>query len=144
MLTLIRFSTAENATDYSLQNTVRQVLFPPTTRKQKYKAKQAIDTFFVRAGDVLSAVLVFAGSDLARAIDPGLRPVQRRPGPRLAGNRVRDRAPIPPNDRPEADVGRELPAALTAQDPATRIPMGLVALDAGVARCDFTVRVAVT
>jgi AAA family ATP:ADP antiporter len=45
-----------------LQNTVRQVLFLPTTREQKYKAKQAIDTFFVRAGDVLSAVLVFAGT----------------------------------------------------------------------------------
>ena len=47
--------TAENATDYSLQNTVRNVLFLPTTREEKYKAKQAIDTFFVRAGDVLSA-----------------------------------------------------------------------------------------
>mgnify|MGYP000057750016 CR=1 FL=1 len=30
--------TAENATDYSLQNTVRQILFLPTTREQKYKA----------------------------------------------------------------------------------------------------------
>ena len=54
--------TAENATDYSLYNTVRQVLFLPTTRQQKYKAKQAIDTFFVRAGDVLSAALIFAGT----------------------------------------------------------------------------------
>jgi AAA family ATP:ADP antiporter len=45
-----------------LQNTVRQVLFLPTTREQKYKAKQAIDTFFVRAGDVLSAGLVFVGT----------------------------------------------------------------------------------
>ena len=53
--------TAENSTDYSLQNTVRQVLFLPTTREQKYKAKVAIDTFFHRAGDVLSAVLVFVG-----------------------------------------------------------------------------------
>ncbi|MFM1892460.1 MAG: hypothetical protein RLZ44_1537, partial [Pseudomonadota bacterium] len=50
--------------DYSLQNTVRQVLFLPTTREQKYKAKQAIDTFFVRSGDVLSAVLVFVGTTL--------------------------------------------------------------------------------
>ena len=40
----------------------RQVLFLPTTREQKYKAKQAIDTFFVRAGDVLSAAVVFVGS----------------------------------------------------------------------------------
>jgi AAA family ATP:ADP antiporter len=56
--------TVENATDYSLQNTVRNVLFLPTTREQKYKAKQAIDTFFVRAGDGLSAGLVFAGTQV--------------------------------------------------------------------------------
>ena len=63
LLNMVRWvKTAENATDYSLQNTVRQVLFLPTTREQKYKAKQAIDTLFVRAGDVLSAVLVFAGT----------------------------------------------------------------------------------
>ena len=62
ILAVVRWAkTAENATDYSLQNTIRQVLFLPTTREQKYKAKQAIDTFFVRAGDVLSAGLVFAG-----------------------------------------------------------------------------------
>jgi AAA family ATP:ADP antiporter len=54
--------TAENATDYSLQNTVRNVLFLPTTREQKYKAKQAIDTLFVRLGDVLSAALVYVGT----------------------------------------------------------------------------------
>jgi AAA family ATP:ADP antiporter len=62
ILAVVRWAkTAENATDYSLQNTVRQVLFLPTTREEKYKAKQAIDSFFVRAGDVLSAALVFAG-----------------------------------------------------------------------------------
>ncbi len=62
VLSVVRWAkTAENATDYSLQNTVRQALFLPTTREQKYKAKQAIDSFFVRAGDVLSAVLVFVG-----------------------------------------------------------------------------------
>jgi AAA family ATP:ADP antiporter len=65
LLTMVRWvKTAENATDYSLQNTVRQVLFLPTTREQKYKAKQAIDTFFVRSGDVLSAALVFTGTTL--------------------------------------------------------------------------------
>ena len=42
-------------------NTAKQMLWLPTTREEKYKAKQAIDTFFVRAGDVLSAVLVFVG-----------------------------------------------------------------------------------
>ena len=63
ILNIVRWAkTAENSTDYSLQNTVRHVLFLPTTREQKYKAKQAIDTFFVRAGDVLSAVIVFVGT----------------------------------------------------------------------------------
>ncbi len=56
---------AENATDYSLQNTVRQILFLPTTREEKFKAKQAIDTFFVRLGDVAAAGLVIGGSRLA-------------------------------------------------------------------------------
>jgi AAA family ATP:ADP antiporter len=63
ILAIIRWiKTAENATDYSLQNTLRGVLFLPTTREEKYKAKQAIDTIFVRAGDVLSALLVFVGT----------------------------------------------------------------------------------
>src|SRR3954451_14472464 len=53
---------AENATDYSVNNTVRNVLFLPTSRDQKYKAKQAIDSFFVRAGDLLSAALVYVGT----------------------------------------------------------------------------------
>jgi AAA family ATP:ADP antiporter len=63
ILSVVRWAkTAENATDYSLQNTVRNVLFLPTTREEKYKAKQAIDGFFVRAGDMLSAGLVFVGT----------------------------------------------------------------------------------
>jgi AAA family ATP:ADP antiporter len=63
ILSIIRWvKTAENSTDYSLNNTVRHVLFLPTTREQKYKAKQAIDSFFYRAGDVLSAVLVYVGT----------------------------------------------------------------------------------
>lgn len=58
-LALIRAAKiVENATDYSLQNTVRQALFLPTSREAKYKAKAAIDTFFVRAGDLLAALVV--------------------------------------------------------------------------------------
>jgi AAA family ATP:ADP antiporter len=56
---------SENAADYSIMNTGRQMLWLPTKREEKYKAKQAIDTFFVRAGDVLSAVLVFAATAAA-------------------------------------------------------------------------------
>jgi len=62
LLAVVRWAkTAENAVDYSLQNTARQALFLPTTRQEKYQAKQAIDSLFVRAGDLLSAGLVFAG-----------------------------------------------------------------------------------
>ena len=53
--------TAESAVDYSLNNTVRNVLWLPTSRRAKYLAKQATDTFFVRAGDVSSAAFVFLG-----------------------------------------------------------------------------------
>jgi ATP:ADP antiporter, AAA family len=62
VLALVRaVKIAENGTDYSIQNTVRNVLFLPTSRDEKYKAKQAIDSFFWRAGDVMSAALVFVG-----------------------------------------------------------------------------------
>ena len=54
--------TAENSTDYSVMNTGRAMLWLPTSREEKYKAKQAVDTFFVRTGDVLQAVLVYAGT----------------------------------------------------------------------------------
>jgi AAA family ATP:ADP antiporter len=51
----------ENSMDYSLQNTLRQTLFLPVSRVAKYKAKAAVDTFCVRAGDLLAAVLVGVG-----------------------------------------------------------------------------------
>ena len=54
----------ENSADYSIQNTTRHSLFLLTSREAKYKAQAAIDTFFWRLGDVLQAVLVFAGSSL--------------------------------------------------------------------------------
>jgi AAA family ATP:ADP antiporter len=50
---------AENAADYSVMNTGRQMVWLPTRREEKYKAKQTVDTFFVRFGDVVSALLVF-------------------------------------------------------------------------------------
>jgi ATP:ADP antiporter, AAA family len=59
---------ADNSLDYSLGNTTKQALWLPTSRAAKYKAKQAVDSFFVRAGDVLQAALVFAGERLAFAV----------------------------------------------------------------------------
>jgi ATP:ADP antiporter, AAA family len=62
-LTAIRWAKiAENAADYSIMNTARAMLWLPTSREEKYNAKQAVDTFFVRFGDVLSAVLVYLGT----------------------------------------------------------------------------------
>ncbi len=62
-LMIIRWvKTAENSVDYSLMNTVRQMLFLPATREEKYKAKQVIDSFVVRSGDVLSAGTVYLGT----------------------------------------------------------------------------------
>jgi AAA family ATP:ADP antiporter len=58
----------ENSTDYSLQNTVKQALWLPTSREAKYKAKAAVDTFFMRFGDVLAAGVVAAGSALGAGI----------------------------------------------------------------------------
>jgi len=55
----------ENSADYSIQNTARHALFLPTSREAKYKAKQAIDSFFVRLGDMLQALVVFVGTELA-------------------------------------------------------------------------------
>ena len=54
--------TAENATDYSVMNSTKAMLWLVTTREEKYVAKQTVDTFFVRLGDVLSAGLVFIGT----------------------------------------------------------------------------------
>jgi len=56
---------ADNSIDYSLGNTTKQALWLPTSREAKYKAKQAVDSFFMRAGDVLQAGVVFGGERLA-------------------------------------------------------------------------------
>jgi ATP:ADP antiporter, AAA family len=64
LLTIRIGKTFENATDYSLNNTVRQMLWLPTTPAMKYKAKQTVDTLFVRLGDVSSSLLVVVGAEL--------------------------------------------------------------------------------
>jgi len=62
-LGIVRWAkTAENSTDYSVMNTARQLLWLPTSREEKYKAKQAADSFFVRLGDLAAALVVFAGT----------------------------------------------------------------------------------
>jgi AAA family ATP:ADP antiporter len=55
---------SEKSADYSLSNTIRNMLFLPCTREEKYSAKQAIDSFFYRMGDVFTALIVFTGTAL--------------------------------------------------------------------------------
>ena len=57
----------ESSVDYSLSNTTRQALWLVTSDEKKYKAKQVIDTFVVRAGDSISAGLVWLGVTFAVA-----------------------------------------------------------------------------
>ncbi len=55
---------AENTTDYSVMNTAKALIWLPTTRAEKYKAKQAIDTFVVRLGDLVSLGVVVLGTQV--------------------------------------------------------------------------------
>ena len=76
----------ENSTDYSVQNTTRQALFLPTSRAARYKAKQAIDSFFVRFGDMLQGAVVFVGGRLGR---PRVRDRQHGARGRVVAHRLR-------------------------------------------------------
>ena len=52
---------AENATDYSINNTSRHVLWLPISSALKFRGKPAIDTLYVRIGDGFAALTVLVG-----------------------------------------------------------------------------------
>jgi AAA family ATP:ADP antiporter len=52
---------AENATDYSINNMARHVLWLPVPSDVTYKAKPTVDTLFARLGDGLAALTVMFG-----------------------------------------------------------------------------------
>jgi AAA family ATP:ADP antiporter len=52
---------AENATDYSINNTARHVLWLPVSSELKFKGKPAIDTLVFRIGDGMAALTVMLG-----------------------------------------------------------------------------------
>jgi AAA family ATP:ADP antiporter len=58
------YKVLENSLDYSLQNTMRQMLYLPLSRQEKYEARAVIDSFGQRLGDLLQAALVFIGLNL--------------------------------------------------------------------------------
>jgi AAA family ATP:ADP antiporter len=63
LIVIKMMKVAENSTDYSINNTARNVLWLPTTSEMKFKCKPAIDTIFVRAGDVLAALTIWFGTN---------------------------------------------------------------------------------
>jgi AAA family ATP:ADP antiporter len=55
---------AENATDYSINNTARHVLWLPVSSEMRFRGKPAIDTLYVRIGDGFAALTVLVGVQL--------------------------------------------------------------------------------
>jgi len=120
---------AENGTEYSLDNTVRQTLFLPTARAAKYKAKAAIDTLAVRAGDTASALVIWLaihqlglrGRGLA-FVNVGLVLAWLAIAMGLASTRALAKPP-PPAQRGSAGsgAGREISRAILACRPSTRL-----------------------
>lgn len=55
---------AENATDYSINNTARHVLWLPVASDVKLKGKPTIDALFARVGDGMAALTVLVGVNL--------------------------------------------------------------------------------
>ena len=65
VLAVIRvMKIAENASDYSVNNTGRNVLWLPVPGTLLYKTKAAIDTLFARMGDGLAAFTVLIGTEI--------------------------------------------------------------------------------
>jgi len=60
---------AENATDYSINNTARHVLWLPVSSEMKFRGKPAIDTLYVRIGDGMAALTAFVGVRMALATE---------------------------------------------------------------------------
>jgi len=65
LIVIKMMKVAENSTDYSINNTARNVLWLPTTSEMKFKCKPAIDTIFVRLGDGFAAATVWFGTKMA-------------------------------------------------------------------------------
>ena len=61
MWVITTMKVVENATDYSIQNTARHVLWLPMSQEITFKAKPTIDSLFMRGGDGLAALTVLLG-----------------------------------------------------------------------------------
>lgn len=64
LATMAVVKVTEGTTDYSLENTIQQALFLPTSIDAKYKAKSAIDTLSKRLGDLVSTGVIWLGNSV--------------------------------------------------------------------------------
>jgi AAA family ATP:ADP antiporter len=71
LIVIKMMKVAENSTDYSINNTARNVLWLPTTSEMKFKCKPAIDTIFVRLGDGFAAATVWFGTNVITLSNQG-------------------------------------------------------------------------
>jgi AAA family ATP:ADP antiporter len=69
MWVITSMKVVENATDYSIQNTARHVLWLPMSQEVTFKAKPTVDSLFMRAGDGLAALTVLLGVQVFSAPD---------------------------------------------------------------------------
>jgi AAA family ATP:ADP antiporter len=62
VLAIVKFmKVAENATDYSINNTARHVLWLPVPSHVKFKGKPTVDSLFARVGDGFAALTILLG-----------------------------------------------------------------------------------
>jgi ATP:ADP antiporter, AAA family len=54
----------ETTANYSIQGTTNHTLYLPVTREEKYVGKTTIDTFFVRFGDLLQAIMILVVAEM--------------------------------------------------------------------------------
>jgi ATP/ADP translocase len=54
----------QDSAEYSVHNTSQQALFLRASRAAKYKGKAAIDTLFVRLGDLSATLWIFIAAQL--------------------------------------------------------------------------------
>jgi ATP:ADP antiporter, AAA family len=64
MMVIRALKIGENAVDYSIQSNTRELLYVPTSKLEKYSAKNFNDTFVVRAGDSIAAGAIFVATNV--------------------------------------------------------------------------------
>jgi ATP:ADP antiporter, AAA family len=116
-------NTADNALNYSINQSAREALYTPTTRDEKYKAKAFIDMFVQRAakavavGVSLGITLAFTSFESVRwlSLFVALLVVVWALAARYAGRRFHELAEGAPRSRPMGERARPARGLLHAE-----------------------------